>query len=84
MDSGDKLLYRHFGGAVATWCSYKVPTMSRRRPSMAAVPGHDSPTSALQGTILLTMTLQDQRNAPHAVKHTSIYWTVESLCMDSS
>ena len=51
---------------------------------MAAVPGHDSPTSALQGTILLTMTLQDQRNAPHAVKHTSIYWTVESLCMDSS
>ena len=33
-----------FGEAVATWCSYKVPTMSRRVEDihgvMAAVPGH--------------------------------------------
>ena len=55
--------YRHFGVALATWGSYKAPTMLRRlmehwQQFQIMAPQLMPP----EGAILLTVTSQDQQN----------------------
>ena len=71
----DKPSYRPFGVAVATWYSYKAPTMSR---SMAAVQDHGPPTGGLQRHHSLNHNITGLAKCSPE-KQTSIHWTVEAL-----
>ena len=76
----DKPPYRHLG---VCSCVGLLPCQRDIHGTMAAVPGHSFPTGALQRCHSLNCDITRLSKCPPE-KHTSIHWTVEALCMDSS